>query len=255
VSKLRLLLGVTSLTALFVLGFPVEKARAAEFERECFEKSCQLFLTGEISKGDVAALKAEIARSSLPITAISLRSPGGDPFEALELSDLMNKYYIFAMADTAGLCGPSRDFACQPCASACALIFMTANMRLGNMVYIHRPSFPKEIFATLSATETEAAYNRATDKLLEMLRERRVADADIQRVMSIPSDITVPLRSDYGEYSPWLEEWLRAKCPLKPTAKPEDVVGEILFGQTECELEEIQAEAVSAQAVLKGRVR
>ena len=85
----------------------------------------------------------------------------GDPFEALKIADVLNKYFVgFAT----GFCGPNAQCDLDlphvaVCASACALIYLAANTRYGDEVFLHRPSFPAIAFGSLPAAKAESLYN------------------------------------------------------------------------------------------------
>ena len=103
-------------------------------------------------------------------------------------------------------------------------------------MYLHRASFRADLFAGLSGPEAEAAYNRAVDRLASELRARRVAEADIQLMTSTPSTSLVKVASDHPTASPWLDEWLSAKCGSERS--PGGALGRTLICETDAILAE-----------------
>lgn len=176
------------------------QASAGTIVQSCDDKDCQINFSGEIRSGDNQRVEQMIQTAPLHVSSLDINSPGGDPFEALRISALMNKYFIEVFPDS-------------ECASACALLFLTADLRFEvTDVYLHRPTFPPEMFNKMSAPQARNAYQAAVSELLSELRQRGVPDDQIELMMNIPSEDARALRSDYPERSPWMEEWLAARC-------------------------------------------
>jgi hypothetical protein len=195
-------------------------------------RACVVTLRGEIVPGDAALVADSIRESPDHVEVAALDSLGGDPFEALKISDVLNRYFVVA---STGSCSPGETCpasASGRCASACALLFIATNSRLGSEVYFHRPTFPAGYFSTLSGSEAEQAYNSSVTRLIAGLRQHRVPDPDIQRMMSISSETVEKLEAGYPIYSPWMAEWLLARCgaEVDPTSR--------LFCETDVELRE-----------------
>ena len=152
--KLRSLFG--SLAILTVVMFSAFSALAsperidAKLSRDCFSV-CTLAFDGEISAGDAQRIEQAVIASPHTVEMMYFNSPGGDTFEALKIADVLNKYFIaFAtrQCDASGKCMhilPNLS----ACASACALIFLTANTRYGTEVFLHRPTFSVEYMRSL----------------------------------------------------------------------------------------------------------
>lgn len=232
------------LGAVFALAFGLAAglvggpAQAALFQLKCDRTDCALYLTGEIAHGDARSLLAQISASPRPITSMVLRSPGGDPVEALAISDVMNRYFITAVSDHRDLCGPHVDQKCAPCSGACALVFMTANVRLGEMVNVRRPGLRR----------TGAGGGRGDDRIGLMLKARGVPQRDIETVMSTPSGQLRPLRADYEEYSPSTAAWIAARCPRgpDPAQRANDIVSHAV-----CTTHALRGEAIRSQRILR----
>lgn len=181
--------------------------------------SCVVVFQGPIAVGDAARVADVIRLSPSVVEMAEFDSPGGDPFEALKITAVLNESFV---AFSTGSCGA--DAAClgtARCSSACALIFLTSNTRYGTEVFLHRPAFPPEMFRSLSGPAAEAAYNVAVDRLNAELRKWRLSDAQIQMIMGIPSDEIKKVAPGSRAESPWLEEWLASKCgPDRLTGRP-----------------------------------
>ncbi len=225
--KLRSVIG--NLAILAAVMFPAFSALAssperidAKLSRDCFSV-CTLAFDGEISAGDAQRIEQAIIASPHTVEMMNFNSPGGDTFEALKIADVLNKYFI---AFATRQCDESGQKCLQPsrvlpnlsaCASACALIFLTANNRYGTEVFFHRPTFSGEYMKSLSASDAEKIYNSATLRLRSELKQRGVSESFIETIMSIPSAVVRKLPPGFPSESPWLAEWLDAKCGNTPT--------------------------------------
>jgi len=198
---------------------------------------CSIKFVGEISPGDATRVEQAILGSPHDVGIATFNSLGGDPFEALKIADVLNKYFVgFAT----GFCDPNAQ--CESalphvavCASACALIYLAANTRFGDEVFLHRPSFPAIAFGSLPAAAAERLYNAAIGRLRGELAKRAVPQDDIELMMSIPSASVEKIRRGYPADSPWMAEWLSAKCGS--IQKP-DIDPKILICETDAALAE-----------------
>lgn len=98
------------------------------------------------------------------------------------------------------------------CASACAFAYLVADFRIGSDVLLHRPYFPASMFAGLAAAEAKKQYQSASADLLKALLARGVGDDIVRDIANTPSNEALLLRRGYPRFSPWLEEWLSARC-------------------------------------------
>lgn len=198
---------------------------------------CTLRFRGEIVRGDAARLDAAIRSSPNHVSLVRFDSPGGNPFEALKIADVLNA--AFAGFDTAfcfyGGCTAKNA---ERCISACALIFLAANERYGTEVFIHRPTFPAEMLGGLSGPQAEGAYETAVDRLLAQLRAHRIPEAQIQAMMGIPSVNLSKLPSDYPSNSAWMDEWLTAKCGQSHPANAGGLIAKNLICRVRAVIEE-----------------
>ncbi len=209
-------------SAIILSIFSFSPALAGTIERHCVKMgsaygaaafACTLQFRGEIVQGDAALVEAAIRSSPSHVEVASFDSPGGSPFEALKISDILNANFV---AFATGSCRPT--IGCDVgspgklCASACTLIYLAANERFGTEVYVHRPTFPAEMFAGLSGPEAQVAYETTVDRLTDALRAHHVPEEQIQLMMSIPSGSLSKMPLNYPSESPWMDEWLTAKC-------------------------------------------
>lgn len=216
--KLRSLFG--NLAILAAVIFPAFSALASperidtKLSRDCFS-FCTLAFDGEISAGDAQRIEQAVIASPHTVEMMFFNSPGGDTFEAFKIADVLNKYFI---AFATGQCDASGQQCMllsrgQKCASACALIFLTANNRYGTEVFFHRPTFSVEYMKSLSAPDAERMYNSAALRLRSELKKRGVSEAIIETIMSIPSAaIRKWPPGFFPSELPWLAEWLDARC-------------------------------------------
>ena len=239
----------TALSALALVCAVAPSGANEKIDRTCDRVGCVLAFDGEIVQMDAALIQRAILESPHAVGMITFNSPGGDPFEALKISDVLNSYFV---AFATGEC-PGDNHPCQAitagdtCASACALIYMTANDRSGTEVFVHRPTFSVAAFKKMSAARAEAAYNRTTGRLLKELRNRGILENDIEMLMSIPSADVQKLSPSYPGHSTWMAEWLAAKCGNgKPVTDFNQLWGQVL-AQTDCETSSLHAEQLRAQ--------
>jgi hypothetical protein len=220
---------IGSLAILAAVMFPAFSALPsparidAKLSRDCGHNDhfsfCALAFDGEISAGDAQRIEQAVIASPHSVEMMYFNSPGGDAFEGLKIADVLNKYFIAFATGTCDASGqqciatsenilPNRS----SCASACALIFLTANERYGTEVFFHRPTFSVEYMRSLSAPNAETMYNSAALRLRSELKKRGVSESFIETIMSIPSATVQKLTSGFPSDSPWLAEWLDAKC-------------------------------------------
>lgn len=203
--------------AIMALSLPSTLVLAdAQIDRACGPNgalvggfSCTIKFGGEIAPGDAKRVEQAITGSPYIVQVAKFNSPGGDPFEALKIADVLNRYFVsVATGQCAGECDGRTDV----CASACSLIYLAANERFGNAVFLHRPSFPLAFFGSLTGEQAKRAYDAAWRRLRKEMEERSIPRDDIDLIMDIPSASVKRVRGGYPPDSPWMEEWLTAKC-------------------------------------------
>ena len=165
-------------------------------------------LSGSIARGDYDKVAA-LFRTSLPLLyAFDLRSPGGDVEEALKIGRLFRKYLIFATA----LSTVGSSVTDSPCASACALIWLGAVYRLGN-VGVHRLRIEGAEFKALSPADASKFYRQATARVTTYLDEMEVPPSIIETMVATGSTtIRWIFAGDGLRDVPSIEEWQQASC-------------------------------------------
>jgi hypothetical protein len=199
------------------LGLPSIRVLAgAQIDRTCGPNgalvggsSCTIKFGGEIAPGDAKRVEQAITGSPYIVQVAKFNSRGGDPFEALKIADVLNRYFVSVAT---GQCSGECDGRTDVCASACSLIYLAANERFGNAVFLHRPSFPLAFFGSLNGEQAKRAYDDAWRRLRKEMEERSIPRDDIDLIMDIPSASATRIRGGYPPNSPWMEEWLNAKC-------------------------------------------
>lgn len=206
-------------------------------------RECLITFSGEIVQGDATRIEDAIRESPNHVANVIFDSPGGNPFEALKVSDVLNANVVSA---STGDCAPTDGcaaFRSKRCASACALILLTANERFGSQVFLHRPTFPTAMFADMSGADAQSAYNASVDRLLAELRSRRVPEPILNMMMATGSDELVKLPAELLPYdSPWLEEWLTSKCGSASLARRDSDLSGFLKTLS-CDTDAVTAEA------------
>lgn len=249
-----------------LLVAPLAAARAgsdddAKISRDC-SKACVLFFRGGIERGDAALIQRAILQSPAAVTTLQMDSEGGDVFEALNIGDVLIKYFVriatlncvyehggrfCTRANPAQMSNvpTSQQFNERSmCASACALAALIANERVGSEFYLHRPYFPAIWYAKLSAQEAQDKYEKAKAEIVKRLSRAGVDQQTIQMVLDTPSNSAVRLREGYPKRSPWLDEWFAAKCKRSPDANEITDSDELdaYFDHAICEINVGQAE-------------
>lgn len=227
----------------------------ASINRECTDgdgAECTLTFDGEILEGDAARIRMAILESPHVVEMIAFNSPGGDPFEALKIADVLNRYVVeFATGDCLGGDHPCLAMtAGDSCASACSLIYLIANDRFGTEIFLHRPTFSASVFRRMTASQAEAAYNKKTQQLLAGLRARGVPESEIELIMGIPSSGVEKLSQDYPQKSPWMAEWLTARCGSlyrAPDPNSANALDFLNIDEVNCEVKAITTEQKHAQ--------
>lgn len=110
--------------ALVVFAPPAWSAK--KITRTCYAEGCKIEFDGTIDAGDARIIEREIRRS-LFVAYLEINSPGGNPFEALLIADVLNKYFISVVTSACydGVC--LKVIEGKRCVSACALLFLAAN--------------------------------------------------------------------------------------------------------------------------------
>ena len=179
-------------------------------------------MEGEIVAGDAARLEA-LSKGRL-IDILKMRSPGGDVIEALKIADFLNDKLITAnipltlfITDTPKCSneGLQSQSNCV-CYSACSVIWMTAPMRMGDYVGVHRPRFDNKYFANLNADQAQTKYSELLNGLSDFLRQHDVPEAIIAKMLSISSGDNYILQEQevrsVGTVRPFLDEMLLSRC-------------------------------------------
>jgi hypothetical protein len=199
----------------FILSLPCQ---AAEIH---FEKS-KLYLNGEIHQGDAEKMVSAFSQAPL-LSQLIVNSVGGDMREALKVAKLVSGSRIGVVVEKGGYC-----------VSACFFIFLDGYWRTAGWaqadgtlesterrkrffgaVGIHRP-YLKSTDGGLQAIQTQ-------ENLMRIVRSHLVSKSTpqylIDEMMGRPSNDIYWLKARdleaLGEYDPWIEEALIAKCGYK----------------------------------------
>lgn len=176
-------------------------------------------LRGEIVEGDANRLEELIpevkARTNsfysidLPRVRLYLESDGGNLIEAMKIGRLVRSEMIETVIDVD-----------KSCSSACVFVFAAGverTMLYGAELGLHRPYFPKELFAGLDYNESQELYQKISDKASEYLNEMGASESLFSRMLSISSKSVRFIDEDEardfgiaGDY-PAFNEWVRAR--------------------------------------------
>lgn len=213
-------------TTLLALALGVSFAVPADSAEILVHPPGSVYLLGEIVPGDFDRLRSVIERASPVVGRLVLRSNGGNLIEAIKIGHMVRELRIgtvapFGITDTGPACydDPPEVAGGCVCASACFFIFVAGADRFGNRLLVHRPSFPSDFFAGLSAAEAMDLYSKATDMTREYLRLMGAPEQMVDEVMSVPSSEVLEINaSQIAGAIPGYEEWLTANCGPFDTA-------------------------------------
>ena len=193
-----------------------------------------VLMRGEIVPGDYARLIAFAGNNHLVLanSAFILASPGGDVTEALRIGQLIKGLYAsVAVFPSIGRC-----------ASACFIIYVSAVRRLSvdRGIGIHRPYLSPERLRGLSLSEVESLENRAWLDAESYLHQLRVPPTLVEEMFGNASTEIHWLsgREIYqlGEFAPWFEEFLIARCGLNKDAEMRSLLGARISADEEASL-------------------
>jgi ATP-dependent protease ClpP protease subunit len=147
----------------------------------------QLALTGQITKGDAATLKAAVNHvgqstnakvNGVAFITLELNSPGGDVMEAIEIGKLVRARSMF----TAAL---------RECSSACVFILVSGVTRAVSdeaRIGLHRPYFDPAYFAELEATDARAKYEELVEVARQYFASMNADERAFKVMLRTPSD-------------------------------------------------------------------
>jgi FKBP-type peptidyl-prolyl cis-trans isomerase len=134
-------------------------------------------ITGTITKNDEALLSLALAKVGKGPT-VTLASPGGEVLPALRMGRLLRS--AKALTHVVG-----------SCSSACVFLLASgvdrAVIGTDSRVGLHRPTFPAEIFASLSDADARRHYDKLTEDCRKYLREMGMDDKLFADMLRVPS--------------------------------------------------------------------
>lgn len=215
------------LIAMLLLMASPQSAAAADM---IIDPNDQLFLVGPIVPGDFDRFKSALRRAPAGLATINLRSPGGNVMEAVQIGRLIRSLYLDTGAPLSPEAGPYAKHNCSTdhasvrrkgmclCASACFLIWAGGMTPFGDHVYVHRISFDKEYYGSLTPAEADIKYEQGLRVVREYLSEMGVKEKYYEKLVKTPSNFSSKLKflevaSDFTWIGrPSLNEWMIARC-------------------------------------------
>jgi hypothetical protein len=194
------------------------------------DPNSQLYLIGKIVPGDFERFKSALRTAPAGLNTINLRSPGGDVMEAVKIGRLVRSLYLDTLAPLSPEAGPYAKHNCSSdhptvrrqgtclCASACFLIWAGGLTPFGDHVYIHRISFDKEYYGSLSPSEADIKYEQGLRVVREYLTEMGVPERYYEKLVRTPSNFSAKVKflevmKDFNWIGrPSLNEWMIARC-------------------------------------------
>jgi len=183
-------------------------------------------LEGRIERGDFERIKSYFGDGPV-VTALYMYSLGGDITEALKIAKLVNDNLVRVVAPYRSTYDgqPSeyisdgmrpRSMSNLSCASACALIWLAARRKGGNQIYVHRPRFDHQYFASMETEEAQDRYSSMLLNIRKFLESRNVPSEVITMIESVPSSDLKKLDEHWidllGGEDAFLSEMTHARC-------------------------------------------
>jgi hypothetical protein len=217
--------------------------------------SNQLYIVGKIVPGDYESFKFSLRNGTEPVNAVNIVSPGGSVVEAIQIGRLIRRLSLPTNAPSLASFAPeARKFVCSTaarfdrtvsctCVSACFLIWAAGVQRSGNDIHIHRISYDRDFYGTLSPSEASAKYQEALQIVRVYLREMEIPDSIFETMVSMPSYATVPLKEANSlTWPPSFGEWLTARCGPPTRARDSTCEFNQVGGATTSALKAFRAE-------------
>lgn len=213
--------------ALLLLSGAASSAQAAEM---VIDPNNQFYLIGKIVPGDFERFRSALRTAPDGVQTINLRSPGGSVIEAIKIGRLIRSLYLDTGAPFSREAGPYTKHNCSSdhpsvrrkgtclCASACFLIWAGGLTPFGDLLYIHRISFDKEYYGSLSPSEADAKYEQGLHIVHDYLTEMGVPERYYEKLVRTPSNFSAKVKysdvvQDFNWISrPSLNEWMIARC-------------------------------------------
>ena len=170
-----------------------------------------IWMEGEIKAGDFAELMK--IHSLVPIHTLIISSPGGSVSEAFKIAEFVDQSLI--RVETDSFCEDHADKRYCGCASACALIWLSAPVRGGSDVKIYRPYFDSSEFQKLPDGVAMQKYEDLKAKVQFLLQSRGYSPEFIAVLFRIPREQAKQLTSSERSALPInasLDELLSARC-------------------------------------------
>lgn len=191
-------------------------ARSAEITRSYTGGGrADIVVEGPIDQGDAERFRAvveAILGDGLRVHVVLLNSPGGSTREALLIGEMVRLLKL----DTAA---PTKLIFDASCDSSCFLIWAAGTGRYGDDIGIHRPSYKRTEFASLTLKAAFLKYRLVADIVEHKLAEWGIPETLIGRMMAVSSleieeldDASITgLRED-----PAFAEFVIARCGYDP---------------------------------------
>ena len=175
-------------------------------------------MRGPIQVGDHAERTS--IHELVPIVALHISSNGGSVTEALKIAAFAKKYAIQVATDMrcdaeTKVAETGDQNAPCGCASACALIWLSAPDRTGAEVRVHRPYFSKEEFPALPDDIALAEYEKAIADVRSLLHSDGFSQEFISALFRTPRESSIKLTIEEIANLPIdisLDELLRSRC-------------------------------------------
>lgn len=188
-----------------------------------------LILEGKIRAGDFAALKAMLRDKGPYVETLFLYSPGGDVREALRIADMVRTLEVATSGPARsafypdGSQGKNLSICRSPkprnqnncvCYSSCFLVWISGVHRKKSLLGIHRPTYDKAYFASLSPDQAEAEYGKVMQDMTIFLDRRSVPQSLKEKMLSTPARDIHKFESpdELNGFIPAYDELLAARC-------------------------------------------
>ena len=182
-------------------------------------------MSGPITPGDAKKFATMLDKEGGIIGALTLRSPGGDVAEAMQIGRTVRKRLLRTNAPGEDVHGRRSCYiggSVQPssecvCLSSCFLVYAAGIHRSGHVLGLHRPRYDEAFFAKLPLEQANARYAAVIEQIRAYLVSMGVGDRYLERMLRVSSsEMQILTREeadrDLSGFTPAMAEWLKARC-------------------------------------------
>lgn len=215
----RALLGPLAAACLLIPA--AEAAEISEVAAGPDGSGAGLLLSGEIRKGDLAALERAIGDGSPRLARLYIASSGGNVAEAMRIGRLIRelRWSIAAPPVEVGPPWEEADEDDRMCASACFLVYAAGVERSGDSLGIHRPYMSPEDYRAASDADIGKDYRAIKVAVAKYLEDMDIPHFIAELIFMTPSDDMYWIGQEdvdgyLSGYTASMQNWILGQCAV-----------------------------------------